>query len=164
MLQRVTRFLALRRHDRWLIVRAFVWLGLLELGLRVLGFRRLTQRPWLPATAERPVGEGELRRAMRYAWAISLAGRHHAVHARCLLLSLTLHHWLRREWLPSRLRIGVRKDGGALLAHAWVELDGQVVNDTAASVAAFVPLGRAGESDAVLAGSWLAETRWQPVS
>jgi hypothetical protein len=163
MLQRVKRFLAQGRRDRWLIARAFVWLGVLELGLRVLGFRRVTQRPWLPALVERPVSAEDLGRARRYAWAISVAGRHHAVRARCLLLSLTLHHWLRREELPSRLRIGVRKDGGALLAHAWVELAGQVVNDTAASVAAFAPLTRAAEPDGVLASGWLAETRWQPV-
>ena len=163
MLQRVKRFLALRRHDQWLIARAFVWLGVLALGLRVLGFRRVTQRPWLPALAERPVSDEELRHARHYAWAINLAGRHHAVRARCLLLSLTLHHWLRREGLPSRLRIGVRKEGSALLAHAWVELNGQVVNDTAAAVAAFAPLVRAGEPDGALAGSWLAEAHWQPV-
>jgi hypothetical protein len=47
---------------------------------------------------------------------------------------------LRREGLPSQLRIGVRKADGALKAHAWVELCGSVVNDDPSAVAVFRPL------------------------
>lgn len=38
------------------------------------------------------------------------------------------------------VRIGVRREDGALAAHAWVDLAGRVVGDTAAHVAAFSPL------------------------
>jgi hypothetical protein len=58
--------------------------------------------------------------------------------------SLVLNYWLRREGLPSELRIGVRKDGDALKAHAWVELGRHVVNDPVAAVAAFTPLAGSG--------------------
>lgn len=56
---------------------------------------------------------------------------------------MVLHRWLREQGLPSELRIGVRKDGGALIAHAWVELGAHVVNDSRAAVMPFtrLPLG-----------------------
>jgi hypothetical protein len=90
--------------------------------------------------AGRPADAPARHRAARYAWAIALAARHHVVRARCLHRALVLHRWLRREGLPSELRIGVRKVDGALLAHAWVELDGEAVGDQPAAVAAFAPL------------------------
>jgi hypothetical protein len=51
------------------------------------------------------------------------------VRAQCLHRSLVLHRWLHGQGAPSVLRIGVRKEGAALKAHAWVELDGEVVYD-----------------------------------
>jgi hypothetical protein len=66
------------------------------------------------------------------------------IPAHCLHRSLTLHHWLRGEGLPSTLQVGVRKDGDALRAHAWIELGGAAVDDEPASVAAFSRLVGAG--------------------
>jgi hypothetical protein len=65
----------------------------------------------------------------------------------CLYRSLALHARLRREGMPSRLEIGVAKGDGDLRSHAWVELDGQLVNDTRSAVSAFVPI-RWGGADA----------------
>ena len=45
----------------------------------------------------------------------------------CLPRALTLQRILRRHGLPADLRIGVRKVGGTLDAHAWVELHGQAL-------------------------------------
>jgi len=57
-----------------------------------------------------------------------------------------LHHWLRGEGLPSELRIGVRKEHGALKAHAWVELGDHVVNDRPSAVEEFTVLSNARRS------------------
>jgi hypothetical protein len=46
------------------------------------------------------------------------------VTATCLRQALLLHWLLRRRGLQPELRIGVRKQGEALDAHAWMELDG----------------------------------------
>jgi hypothetical protein len=54
---------------------------------------------------------------------------------------LVLHYWLHRDGLPSDLRIGVRLEDGVLHAHAWVELEGQAVNEVSSALAAFVSLG-----------------------
>jgi hypothetical protein len=88
----------------------------------------------------------ELYRARRYAYWLNIASRHHVVRARCLHRSLVLHHWLRRERMPSDLRIGVRKDNGTLKAHAWVELGGRVVSDSPSAVAAFRLLARSDDN------------------
>jgi len=48
----------------------------------------------------------------------------------CLTRSLTLAWLLRDGGLQPLLRLGVRRNDGILLFHAWVELDGTVVNDS----------------------------------
>ncbi|GIV57702.1 MAG: hypothetical protein KatS3mg042_0615 [Rhodothermaceae bacterium] len=46
----------------------------------------------------------------------------------CLPQALAVRYWLKRAGRDSTLRIGVMKDaGGALKAHAWLELDGRVL-------------------------------------
>jgi hypothetical protein len=127
--------------DAWLVARACLWLGLVDLGLRLGGFQWVVRRaeaPGRPRDHTLPIERWQ--RAQRYAFWIAVVARHHPARARCLQRSLVLHRWLRQEGLPSYLRIGVRKDGSALRAHAWVELDGYVVNDLPAAVAAFQPL------------------------
>jgi hypothetical protein len=49
--------------------------------------------------------------------------------ATCLPRSLTLWWLLRRRGIESELRLGVRKDGDSIVAHAWVECEGEVVGD-----------------------------------
>ena len=166
MLRRLRSYLALAPGDRRLLRRAFVALALVELGLRRAGVRGWSTRT--PATNGRAVDAAALLRARRYARFIDLAARHHPLRARCLHRSLALQGWLRREGLPSTLRIGVRREGGAMLAHAWVELAGQVVNDRPAAVAAFTPLAGPARDDgrqvvcmaARLAGGTLDGAGW----
>ena len=49
----------------------------------------------------------------------------------CLTRSLALQWVLRSNGVASQLRIGVRRVGSALEAHAWVERGGVPVNDSA---------------------------------
>lgn len=53
-----------------------------------------------------------------------MAARHGLYRANCLHQSLALCRILRREGLPARLRIGVKKNMRTFQAHAWVELEG----------------------------------------
>lgn len=61
---------------------------------------------------------------------LDVAARHGPVHGNCLSQSLCLWLLLRRQGIPSEMRIGVRAEPGQLLAHAWVEHQGQPLNDT----------------------------------
>ncbi|MFN3648526.1 MAG: lasso peptide biosynthesis B2 protein [Armatimonadota bacterium] len=47
----------------------------------------------------------------------------------CLPRALALFWLLRRRGIPAALRVGVCKEEGALLAHAWVELHGIAVGE-----------------------------------
>ena len=132
---------------RWrLLVRAFVWLGLVDLGLRVRGLRRLVDLA--PRVSPVVVRRLPMHLPLYVAALETTAGRHF-VRAHCLHKSVALHFWLRREGLPSELRIGVRKESGELRAHAWVTLGDHVVNDDPSAVAAFTPLKASGPDDPI---------------
>jgi hypothetical protein len=153
------RSLDLRPEERWLLGWAALWLIGVDVSLRLMGFRRLVARAH--ASAQSPtlsISAEDLRRGRMYARWIESAARHHVIRARCLHCSLVLHAWLRREGLPCELRIGVTRSDGELKAHAWVEMDGYVVNDRRASVSAFVPLstldGRPPDWAGVAGRSW----------
>lgn len=52
-------------------------------------------------------------------------GRH--THAACLPRALAVQALLRRRGVPSRLCLGVARDGRSLFAHAWLEVDNKRV-------------------------------------
>jgi hypothetical protein len=137
-------FLRFSWLERRMVLRAIIWLGLVELGLKWLGFKRMIK---LVPSVRQDASPRVQKHIFMYTAAIDLAARRHVVDAHCLQKSLTLHYWLRREGIPSELKIGVRKDNDQLKAHAWVELAGIVVNDDTAAVDAFKPLMRADSVD-----------------
>lgn len=67
--------------------------------------------------------------AARTAHIVNLADRHGLAQPSCLAKSLTLWWLLRREGIPTDLRIGVRKVNEKIEAHAWVERDGAALNE-----------------------------------
>jgi hypothetical protein len=62
------------------------------------------------------------------------------VSAPCGPRSLALARLLRLHGLGAEVRIGLRRAGGALAGHTWVEHDGVPVGDDATFVRAFTPL------------------------
>jgi hypothetical protein len=70
------------------------------------------------------------------------ASRNLFFHANCLEQSLVLCWLLRRRGIDAVLRIGARKESERFEAHAWVELDSQVLNDASAEHRHFVPFER----------------------
>lgn len=102
-------------------------LRLTRLSLRTAGFRRtITLLDRLPAPRRpQPVDRDD---ATRWAEAIRrVSGRPYG--GTCLDRSVLLWLLTRRRGLPTRLRIGVTYDGVDIDGHAWVELDGRVLND-----------------------------------
>jgi hypothetical protein len=135
------RFLSLGRSDQLLLIRAFCALALVDLRCRLRGFQRVIDSLPVAGPRQGPTPD-DLRRAQRYAMWLGVAGRYHPIRARCLHQSLVLHDWLIAEGLPAELRIGVRTADRAFLAHAWVELGGEVVSDLPSGVSEFTPLAR----------------------
>ncbi len=110
-----------------------VLLPLIALGLRLLGFRRLqvalakltpNHEPAFDGRSEST--RGVVQVVVRMAAAASREG---LTHGNCLEQSLALWWLLRRRDIPAQLRIGVQKQGSQFRAHAWVEVDGAVLND-----------------------------------
>jgi hypothetical protein len=116
--------------ERRLFVQALLLLPLVDLALRAGRYQSvyafLQRRS--PLGSRVPEGR-ELPTAYRYAQLVDAASRRNPFEATCLRRSLVLWWLLRRDGVDGMLRVGVRRPEGAFEAHAWVEVDGQVVND-----------------------------------
>ncbi len=127
------KFRRLRAGERGLLLRALLLLPLTAMALRLVGLRRwqsAVARLLAPGPASRERWpEAALERARLTARMVQAAERHGLGRPNCLAESLVLLWLLRRQGIASELRIGVRKQGDRLEAHAWVEHCGKVLND-----------------------------------
>lgn len=134
LLSRFARLASLPIAAHRLFLLAFAVLTLTAVGLRWVGFRRLSailQRlapaSRCPALNEREPGI-RIRRNLE---AVRRAAAYCPLETRCLARSLTLWWLLRRARVNGSLRVGVRIQDGAFESHAWVEFEGRALNDGA---------------------------------
>jgi hypothetical protein len=123
---------ALSWPERCSLFQALVLIPTLASAVRLVGLRRTYAV--LMRLAPRPAGQGTLplpgeARIRQLARMVSAAARHGPYRGNCLSRSLALWWMLRREGIASDLRLGVRKATVGIDAHAWVERDGQPLND-----------------------------------
>jgi hypothetical protein len=109
--------------------------GYLLLAWWRLSVRRERLDGWIfqdtgPADGGNLPDEADRRSIIRSAGLINAAARYPRPWARCLQRSLALCLLLERRGFNTQLKIGVRKSGGDLEAHAWVEYCGKVLNDS----------------------------------
>jgi hypothetical protein len=119
-----------------LLMIALAWLVRTMVELRLFGFARVSR-------GAAPLGQADPKQlavGRRYARYLELVSRPRFMRAHCLQRSLALQRWLRARGWASELRIGVRRHEGTIKAHAWIEMDGFVINDDARSVRAFTAL------------------------
>jgi hypothetical protein len=146
------RFLHFRRDD---------YLGLFTAGryLAVAGWqvyvRRVDLSSWLETPAMDSVAPACVAPADfpgRAAQYVDIASRHPFRWARCLQRSLALCLWLEARGFHPALNIGVRKEGAKLKAHAWVKVNGAIINDNADIEEKFVTLPALGSPAGPLPG------------
>lgn len=118
----------------WLAGRMLAW----AVGLRVLKRLPLPRlidlvRPTVAGTAS--TFESDPARIIGLAQTAS-AWTSRRPETMCLVRSLVGYRYLCRAGLKPELRIGLARQN-ALEGHAWVELDGQAINDHPARIAAF---------------------------
>ncbi len=131
MWERLRRFSALERPAQELFLRAIVLLPLVALSLRWRGFRatQAALRRFLSNPNQELDAALVSRDVAVTAHMVNAADGHGLVHPSCLAKSLTLWWLLARQGIPSRLRIGIRKEKERFEAHAWVERDGTALNE-----------------------------------
>jgi hypothetical protein len=148
MWEPLRRFSALDGQARGIFWRAVAALPLVALSLRLRGFRATHEslqklfprfRPdgnSTSATTDESVGESlrsahlsEEERIEITARMVRAGAYRSFAGAGCLERSLTLWWLLGRQGIASSVRIGTRKTGDKLDAHAWVEWRGRVLNE-----------------------------------
>jgi hypothetical protein len=105
-------------------VAAFATLLLTDLALKACGFPRCSR---FLARAVRAAGPADPERVARICHCVDAASRFYFKRTWCLQRSMAATLLLRLAGQPADLVIGVRRL--PFLAHAWVEVEGRVVND-----------------------------------
>lgn len=126
------QFAALTCADRRALLQALVLLPIATAGRHVMSYGRLRTvlSTLLPPRAELSLTDPEARaHAEQLARMVQIAAGRSPLRPSCLDRSLVLWVLLRRHGYSSTLRIGARKEGTRFEAHAWVEVNGVVVND-----------------------------------
>ena len=79
--------------------------------------------------------------ARQLALSVLRAARFGVFRPQCLVRSVALSNMLAARGIQGAVvRIGVRRTNGEFLAHAWVELGGEMIGDADDHVGSFVPL------------------------
>jgi hypothetical protein len=127
------------------LVALFVLLGLLK---PIVSFERLARWAGRPAKRNRTPPEDISQVAGR----VLRAGRLSGIPDRdCLQRSLLLYRELSRNGCRPTLVVGMRREQGALDAHAWVIVHGRVVGEEPDPLAEFVPAFRVTEHGKIVA-------------
>ena len=118
--------------------RSMMTLSLVRLSLVLFGLGRTVRLIRRLDRRRLPRGQHDAATARGIEVAVAKAAALFPGRALCLEQSLTLYALLRRSGLRARLRLGVQSYPFG--AHAWVEADGEPLNDIAEHIAFYVPL------------------------
>jgi len=115
-----------------------VLMSLIRLGLAVLGFQRLWK---LVANDQSPILRPDETFLKRVVWAVDVISRWTPGGVTCLPRALTTQYMLTRYGQPATLRIGVALEKNQKLnAHAWVEVQGEIVIGKLSDLSRYTPL------------------------
>ena len=125
-------FLALTASERWLLVATAAALPPIAALLNLVGYRRLKGMlaravPLREPRTEAPVATA---RAIATSRVVAIGAGRIPFPSTCLSRSLTLWLLLRIQRIDSEVWLGVRREGSALDAHAWVTHLGLPLNDS----------------------------------
>src|ERR1043166_1115859 len=129
MIHKLRTLRAMDPPDRACLVRALRLLPLVRVRVWLLGARRT--QAWLAGgeTVSMPTGTAGEKQMWQIVRMVRVARRYHRFWTNCLSHSLTLWALLRREGVATEVRVGTRRRGGRLEAHAWVEWEGRPLTD-----------------------------------
>jgi hypothetical protein len=122
------------------------WLGLAEAWLTLAWVDAVIS--WLPYTiwrgwlrpAASETSPASPRDVERLVGLVAIGASHYPRPVSCLRRTVVLRHVLARRGLSAACRFGVRREGQALIAHAWLERGGLVLNDSQDVAVRYAPL------------------------
>uniref|UniRef100_B8HXX4 Microcin J25-processing protein McjB C-terminal domain-containing protein n=1 Tax=Cyanothece sp. (strain PCC 7425 / ATCC 29141) TaxID=395961 RepID=B8HXX4_CYAP4 len=129
LIRKTKTWFSLPSGEKLLISQAMLLVPFVGMSLHLFGLK-FTQGwlAYLPqGSVVAPATEEQIWRTVRM---VRVAVRYQQLWANCLKRSLVLQTLLRLQGINSNLRIGVQNQDGKFLAHAWVEYQGVVLNDT----------------------------------
>jgi hypothetical protein len=148
----ILSFLKLNYGDRSILLQSYLLLTLVRLGLWLLPFERLwkgliklgqlqIQPPIAILLKPALKTKTEAQTVRQVIWAVNLSARFTPGGAKCLARALTTKVLLDQQRCPSDFKIGVAKDErGELEAHAWIEVQKQVVMGQVNKLAQYTPM------------------------
>ena len=145
MMQRWRRFRRLSGFERGIVLEAATTLPFAWLAVRLLGFRickSAFERQRIIAWNSTFPKADALETARRIAHLEAVTAANLFLRTSCLEQSLALCRMLRRRGMNPGLRIGARKEANRFEAHAWVDLNGIVLDGGEAEHTHFVPFRR----------------------
>lgn len=139
-MDRIRKLWRLPPRDRALLLRATVLLAAARVGLWVLPLRVVRQLLARAGRSSQPLRRGRTAPRHRIVWALLVASRF-VPRATCLPRALATEALFLQSGYRAELRIGVSKTAaGRLVAHAWVESDGQIVMGNLLDLSRYAPL------------------------
>jgi len=142
MMQRFRQFRRLSGFERGVVLEAVIGLPIAWLAVRLLGFRicrAAFEKPHVAVQNSKSREADTLNIARRIAHLEAVTAANLFFLTTCLEQSLVLCRMLRRRGLNADLRIGARKEADRFEAHAWVEVEGNVVDGGGIEHLHFVP-------------------------
>lgn len=120
------------------VLASGIMIAALKLSLKVRGYKRTIE--WIRRRVEDvPVRTDVPPTVVKAAeWWVAMAAAFYPGRAQCLERSLVLYYVLRRQGVPVKYCHGVQPS--PLTAHAWIEYDGEVINDVPERVREFSKL------------------------
>ncbi|WP_373540726.1 lasso peptide biosynthesis B2 protein [Chamaesiphon sp.] len=128
--RKYSTILTLSSGDRWLLVHALWLLPVIAIAVSLKGMQftqAMLLRLPLKSCAVAGTVESQVWATVRL---VRVAVRYHRRWTNCLKQSLLLWILLRSQGILSEIRIGVGRESTIFTAHAWVEYQGIVLNDT----------------------------------
>lgn len=126
------KWTSLNRLERFLLVYALILLPVMRICRR-MGLKRVKKIFLNDSRVIQEVPGSNIsimETAHMAARIVAIADAHTLCRTSCLDRSLVLCIILNRLGIAGELHVGVRKEAGMLEAHAWVEVNHKVLNDT----------------------------------
>lgn len=120
-------FMKLDVQERWLLIKSVLVLNAVQIALLFIPFKVF--KKWSCRMYGKRTAQHSLYNVLEVINAMEKASFHTLTPATCLHQTLAIKFLLRGD-NRIRLQIGVKRpEKGRLAAHAWIEMDGQVVGN-----------------------------------